>query len=225
MRSVVLALASLFVASCGEGRMLPAASAHTVPGAPATASEEVGGVRVSADGDDWDARPDDLPARLTPVKVRIINHSGAPALIEYERFKLVGAHGRVYKAIPLLPVEENKPLDGEGTIHPVYSASKFFVAPRYHEVYPTLSAWSQPLAREDTSFGARYRLWGDDLPSRAMQRMGLPEGVLADGGEISGFLYFENATKHESRLSFQADIDDEQSGNQLADIAIPFRVR
>ncbi|HVV51305.1 MAG TPA: hypothetical protein VHO06_16670 [Polyangia bacterium] len=219
-------LSALFVvASCGQERMLPAASAHTVPGAPETASEEVGGVRVSADGDDWEARPSDLPDRLTPVKVRIINHSGAPAVIEYERFKLVGSHGRTYQALPLLPAEQATSLRRLGTIDPVYAASNFFVAPRYHGVYPTLSPWAQPLARDDSSFGERYRLWDDGLPTRSMERMGLPEGVLADGGEISGFLYFEDATKHESRLTFHADIDDVKTGDQLADIAIPFRVR
>lgn len=151
MRSLLLA--SLAIASCGAGRMRPAAAAHTVPGAPETAAAEV------------------------------------------------------------------------ETIHPVYAGAKFFVAPRYHGVYPTLSPWAQPLAREDSSFGERDHLWDKDLPSRAMQRMGLPEGGLADGGEISGFVYFENATRHESRLTFRADIDDGQSGDQLAEIAIPFRVQ
>ncbi|HLK90865.1 MAG TPA: hypothetical protein VKZ18_13290 [Polyangia bacterium] len=221
MRLVVLSL--LLVVSCGQGRMLPAASAHDVPGAPEAASQEKAGVRVSADGDDWEARPADLPARLTPVKVRIVNHSGADALIEYERFALVGARGHVYRAIPILPAD-GAATDGVEAIQPVYAASKFYVAPRTHGVYPSLEPWSHPLARDDAGFGARYKLWDSDLPTRAMRRMGLPEGVLADGGEISGFLYFENATRHEKRLTFRADIDDEQTGDQLAEITIPFQV-
>ena len=218
MRPVWLSL--LLVVSCGQGRMLPAASAHGIPGAPEAASQEKGGVRISADGDDWQARPNDLPARLTPVKVRIVNHSGADAVIEYERFELVGAHGHVYRAIPLLPAEG----EGAEAIRPVYAASKFFVAPRYHGAYPSLDPWSHPLARDDAGFDDRYKLWDRDLPTRAMRRMGLPEGVLTDGGEISGFLYFENATRHEKRLTFRADIDDEQTGAELADISIPVRV-
>jgi hypothetical protein len=55
--------------------------------------------------------------------------------------------------------------------------------------------------------------------------MGLPEGVLADGGQISGFLYFENVTRNESRLTFKADIDDVRQGDDVAEIDIPFRVR
>ena len=204
---------------------MPAASAHTVPGAPETAAAEVQGVRVSAEADDWDASPADLSTRLTPVKVRIVNHSGFPARIEYRQFTLVGGHGHVYRAIPVVPLNHETPVDGVGTITPIYAASKFFVAPRYHDVYPTLVPWPHPLARDDASADDRYQGWGDGLPTRAMRRMGLPEGVLADGGEISGFIYFEDATKRESRLTFRAEIDDEQQGDQLAEITIPFRVQ
>lgn len=205
--------------------MLPAASAHTIPGAPEAAADEVQGVRVSAEGDDWSASPTDLSSRLTPVKVRIVNHSGAPARIEYQQFTLVGGHGHVYRAIPIVPLDHQTPVDGAGTIEPIYSAFNFFVAPRYHDVYPTLPAWPHPLARDDVSSNEPNQRWGQGLPTRAMRRMGLPEGVLADGGEISGFLYFEDATKRESRLTFRADINDEQQGDQLAEIKIPFRVQ
>jgi hypothetical protein len=222
---VFLSGLSLTALACGHGRMLPAASAHTIPGAPEAAAAEVEGVRVSAEGDAWDASPMDLPTRLTPVKVRIVNHSGAPARIEYQQFTLVGAHGHVYRAIPIVPLNHESPADGAGTITPIYAASNFFVAPRYHDIYPNLAAWPHPLAREDESSDELYQRWGDGLPTRTMRRMGLPEGVLADGGEISGFIYFEDATKRESRLTFRADIQDEQEGDQLAEIKIPFLVR
>ena len=222
---VFLSVLSLSAVSCAQGRMLPAASAHAIPGAPEAAADEVQGVRVSAEGDDWNAAPADLSTRLTPVKVRIVNHSGVPARIEYQQFTLVGGHGHVYRAIPIVPLDHQPPVDGVGTIEPIYAASNFFVAPRYHDVYPTLAAWPQPLERDEAFSNEQYQRWNDGLPTRAMQRMGLPEGVLADGGEISGFLYFEDATKRESRLTFRADIDDEQHGDQLAEIKIPFRVR
>ena len=215
----------LTVLSCGQGRMLPAASAHTVPGAPQAAAAEVQGIKISAEGDDWDASPVDLATRSTPVKVRIVNHSGAPARIEYQQLTLVGAHGHVYRAIPIVPLEHEAPVNGTGTITPIYAASNFFVAPRYHDIYPTLDAWPHPLARADASSDELYGLWGDDLPSRAMRRLGLPEGVLADSGEISGFIYFENATKRERRLTLRAEFADEQGGDQLAEITIPFVVQ
>jgi hypothetical protein len=217
--TVLLVLAAV---SCGQGRLLPAASAHSIPGAPEAATEEKGGIRVSADGDDWKGPPADLATKLTPVKVRIVNHSGQPAVIEYARFKLIGGHGRVYRALPPVPLDHK--VDEIAAIHPVYAASNFFVAPRYHDVYPTFSPWSRPLERDDDSSAEGEQRWGRDLPTRTIERMGLPEGVVADGGEISGFLYFENAVGHENRLTFRADIYDEQSGDQLAKIEIPFRV-
>jgi hypothetical protein len=222
---VFLSGLSLTVLSCGQGRMLPAASAHTVPGAPEAAASEVQGVRVSAEADDWDASPPDLTTRLTPVKVRIINHSGAPARIEYQQFTLVGSHGHVYRALPIVPLEHEAPVNGTGTITPIYAAVNFFVAPRYHDIYPSLAAWPHPLARPDGSSDELYPRWGSDLPTHAMRRLGLPEGVLADGGEISGFIYFEDATRRERRLTFRADFEDEQNGDQLAEITIPFRVQ
>lgn len=220
---VILSALCLPALSCAHTKMLPAASAHTVAGAPEAAAEEIGGLRVSAEGDDWSANPVDLSSHLTPVKVRIVNHSGAPARIEYAQFTLVGGHGHVYRAIPVVPLEHETPRDGAGTIHPIYAASKFFVAPRYHDLYPTLPAWPRPLERVDTDSGEAR--WAQGLPTHAMERMGLPEGVLDDGGEISGFLYFENATKWESRITFEADIADGRYGDrELAEIEIPFRV-
>jgi hypothetical protein len=83
----------------------------------------------------------------------------------------------------------------------------------------------QPLDRDGDPSAERYQLWGRDLPTRAIRRLGLPEGVLADGGEISGFLYFENATKRERRLTLRADIDGAQDGDRLTKIELPFQVQ
>ena len=195
-----------------------------MPGAPEAAVDESAGVRVSAEGNDWNAAPADLPGRLTPVKVRIVNHSGVPIEILYQQFRFKGTHGRVYQPIPLVPIDHQHPDDAH-PIHPIYSASNFYVGPGLHDVYPSLPAWSTPLPRDDAFYERQYQRWEKDLPTRAMQRMGLPEGVLADGGEISGFLYFENVTRNESRLTFKADIDDVRQGDEVAEIDIPFRVR
>ncbi len=205
--------------------MLPAASAHTVPGAPDAAAAEIQGIRVAAEANDWDAAPADLSTRLTPVKVRIVNHSGLPTRIEYQPFTLVGGHGHVYRAIPVVPLDHEPPMSGAGTITPIYAASNFFVAPRDHDVYPTLPPWPHPLARDDASADQPRQRWERGLPTGPMRRMGLPEGVLADGGEISGFIYFEDATRRERRLTFRADFEEEQHGDQLAEITIPFQVQ
>ena len=57
-----------------------------------------------------------------------------------------------------------------------------------------------------------------------MQRCALPEGVLGDRGEMSGYLYFENATQDEDRLKFKAELDEGHGGDVVATIELPFRV-
>jgi len=204
--------------------MLPSASAQVVPGAPAAAAAADHGVEISADGDDWEGRPANLPERLTPVKVRIVNHSGHPIELLYERFALKGARGHLYRPLPPVPIDHQKPLDATGTVRPIFAASSFYIARRYGDVYPSLPPWSKPLARDQGFAESQYHRWPDDLPTREMQRLGLPEGVLADGGEIAGYLFFEDAIHHEVRLTFAADLDDGDSGTAVAELSIPFRV-
>jgi hypothetical protein len=206
---------------CAEGRLAPASSAHVLPDAPSAAAAEDSGIRVSAEANDWSAAPEDLPERLTPIKVRIINRSGGPVRILYQQFALVGGHGRRYQPLPPAQVGDSS----APAVHPVYAASNFFVAPRLHGVYPTLDPWSAPLARDESFYSRQYQRWEDGLPSRPMRRMALPEGVLADRGEISGFLYFENATRKERRVTFQADLGAPPQGDEITQIEIPFVVR
>jgi hypothetical protein len=55
--------------------------------------------------------------------------------------------------------------------------------------------------------------------------MGLPEGVLGDGGVVSGFLFFDNPLGHEDRLTFEAEFDKSDGQDAVAAVKIPFRVQ
>jgi hypothetical protein len=211
-------------AACGHGRLLPASTAHVVPGAPESAVAEQDGVRVAADADDWRGKPVDLATRLTPVKVRIVNHSGKPIRILYERFALAGAHGRVYRPLPPTMLAEAAGVSHGEAVQPIFASESFFVGPRLHDVYPSLTPWPRPLPRTESFYDRQWRRWKQDLPTTEMRRMGLPEGVLADDGQISGFLYFENATDRERRVVFKADLDDDDDGSEVTSIEIPFQV-
>jgi hypothetical protein len=207
---------------CGHGRMMPAGSAEAVVGAPGFAVAENSGVRIAASGDDWTGRPSDLPSRVTPVRVRIVNHSGRALRILYGDFDLVGAHDRLYRPLPPVPLFHEHPVDAVGTVHPYFAFSRFFVRPAYGDVYPSLPAWATRLQTDDDFYERQFRLWSEDLPTPEIQRFGLPEGVLADGGEMSGFLFFENVTRREHRVELQADFTDDQGGG--TSISIPFRI-
>ena len=52
----------------------------------------------------------------------------------------------------------------------------------------------------------------------------MSEGVLADGGVISGFLYFESPLGHEDRVTFEADLNGTDGQATVAAVKIPFRV-
>jgi hypothetical protein len=210
-------------AGCAQGQLLPAPSAHPIPDVAGAASAEDSGVRVAAEANHWTSAPTDLAERLTPIKVRIVNHSGGPIDILYQQFALVGEHGRRYAPLPPSPVPDAG--EAAAAVHPVFAASSFFVAPRLHGVYPSLEPWKEPLPRDDDFYARQFGRWDKDLPTRPMRRMALPEGVLADGGEISGFLYFENATRRERHVTFHADIDQPPQGDELTQIEIPFVVR
>lgn len=221
MAALVLGLGPL---ACGHDRMLPANTARVIPDAPGFAVVEKDGVRVAASGDDWTARPADLPDRLTPVRVRIINHSGRSLQILYDRFTLAGARGRVYRPLPPVPLFHDRPLDSAGTVRPFFASDSFFVRPAHRDVYPSLPPWPTRLPGDDRLYERQYKLWGQGLPTPEVQRMGLPEGVLSDGGQISGFLFFENATGRESKLLFKADLGEGKGSPLVTSIAIPFRV-
>jgi hypothetical protein len=212
----------LSAASCGHVRVMSGTAAGVVPGAPSAAFAEGDGVRIAADGNDWTARPGDLPEHLTPVKVRIVNHSGKPLVLLYERFSLAGRHGHTYRALPLIPLDAPTSV---GTVLPIYAADRFFVGPRLQEVYPSLLPWSEPLPRNQQLYEREYHRWSENLPTPEMRRMALPEGVLADGGQISGFLYFENATAAEKSFVFTASLQDGEDGTPVTSIEIPFRVQ
>ena len=223
MRAIVIpSFAALLVAGCGHGKLVPAPSATVVPGAPGAAYRIVDGVRCSADVEAWNGRPGALPPRLTPVKVRIVNSSGSSIRVLYQDFALVGENGRKYLPVPVLSIDP----DGDAPrLDPVYASTKFFVAPRFKDVYQALEAWPQPLGRDDDLYQTQYRVWGKDRPSLEVLRMGIPEGVLGDGGVISGFLYFENPLGREDRVTFEAQFAATDGQNTIAAVEIPFRVK
>ncbi len=212
----------LGVAGCGHAHLMPAPSAAVVPGAPGAAFSLASGVRCSADVAGWEGRPDDLPDTVTPVKVRLMNSSGKPLRVLYQEFALVGAEGRRYQPIPVLPLE---PDASSPRLDPIYAASKFFVSARYHDVYQGFDAWPQPLERDDDFYTTQFRRWGDQRPSFSALRKALPEGVLDNGGVISGYLYFETPIRREGAVTFEAELDDDAGQGTIASLKIPFRIQ
>jgi hypothetical protein len=220
-RAVVFTgLTSLVGIGCGHSRLVPAPTAAHVPGAPGAAILAVGGVGCAADAQAWRLGAGDLPDSVMPFKVRVANSSGLPIRIRYQDFALVGAKGHQYLPIPVLPLDP----DGQSTrLDPLEGTTRFFIAPRFHDIYQTVDAWPQPLARDDDLYETQYRRWGR-TPSADIVESGMPEGVLGDGGVITGFLFFERPSG-EDAVTFQAEFDDSDGKSTVALVKIPFRVQ
>ena len=219
---IAAALPLLGICGCSHAGLVPASSAKVIAGAPKAAFQEAAGVRCSADTVAWPDGAPKPPESVVAVKVRVRNESGKPIRLLAADFVLVGKSGQKYRPIPVLP------LGGETLprLNPVYASVKFYVAPRFRAAYPTLEPWSAALERDQALYDRQFERWGKGRPTLQMIRMALPEGVLEDGGLISGFLFFESPLDDEDRVNFQADfLPGDGSGNAVASIEIPFRVR
>lgn len=182
----------------------------------------VDGVRLLARGGAWRGVPTDLGADVTPIEVRIENASGKPIRLLYERFALVARNGRTFHPLPLLPLAAGSAK--VTPVQPTYASDRFFVAPRLRTAYLSLPAWPEPLPRDESLYRFDYGKWGKSLPTAEIIDKGLPEGVLANGGTVTGFLYFDGEARGEHELIFQANVDDSDGQNRVASITIPFRL-
>lgn len=219
---LTIIVAAVVSAGCShQAKFVPARAAKAIVGAESAAVSTVDGVRCSASAGSWPGLPRDLESDLRPMKVRFTNHSGQPIQILYQQFALVSPTGERYRPLPVV-----SPSQSPGDVphlSPVYSSEGFFVAPRLKHVYANLRPWSQPLDRDDAFYKSSFEDWPKELPTRDMARRGLPEGVLEDGGTISGYLYFPSGANQEDRVTFSAHVPNSR-GDTVASIQIPFVV-
>lgn len=218
---VVFSVGVSTLACAHASKLVPDQSTQS-PGTGAAALEVVGGVRFSADGNAWRGFPVNLGSDVTPIEVRIHNHSGKPIRLVYERFALVAENGREFYALPLFPLSGES--DKTKVLSPIYPSEKFFVAQRLRGVYQTLTPWPNPLPRDESLYRQDLKKWDEDLPTLDMLEKGMPEGVLADGGTIRGFLYFDGDARHEHKLVLTADVSESDRERRVALIKIPFRI-
>lgn len=197
---------------------------------------ESAGVRIWAGGR-WDGVPARLGEVITPVKVVIENRSGHPLRISYRDCALVGGTGFRYAALPPFAVRPIGQVDVPRSVvladyHPAapatppvklrYPHRRFHVAPPYVHVYPGLLVWAHLWAWD----AAQHRLWATwpvELPTADMQERALPEGVLQNEGSITGFLYFQRASR-EGAVSLEVTLVDAETGATFGTAALPFTV-
>lgn len=177
-----------------------------------------GGLTLRAEANAWNLAPADLNAYLTPIWVRISNAHAAAIRIAYSDFALTDESGGRYAVI--------SPYNGEvgSFADPARAASSkapFVPSTLSRSDYVTFGETHSTAldAGFESSFapwpyfyygpayyGPNTYCWDERFypapPSEDVIRTGLPQGVLEEGGRISGFLYFQNAGKRETHLTF-----------------------
>jgi hypothetical protein len=232
MRHPLLLLLVCVLAAAGcvtDTNLVPAPGANLLPGPEAAAMAEQDGVRVEASPDVWSGEAP-ISREVTPVRITIDNDGDAPIRIRYADFALQ-APGRVYPALPPFEIEGSvaAPI-GRAPYGPVadpgFGATGFGVAPAYSPIYP-----GYPVVADD--FFAYDPLWYDDwyarwrryeLPTAEMVGLAVPEGTLAPGGQLTGFLYFDDIPADVPRTRFTMEVVNARTGEQLDTIEIPFLV-
>jgi len=223
MLFVLVALVASVGACATEPELLPASGHRSAMGRSSLAVERRSGVTVTADGSVWDSSPENLATELTPLWVTLHNDTGRSLRVQYDEFTLRGASGAIYRALApyVLPASRSRPVfqvqDGG-------DFDKFHVAAYLAPFYPWLPVWNGPLPYGPSISSVAVR---PGLPTDSMLERALPEGVLANGGSVSGFLYFQKVDVRESRATFQAGLQEPtpawQPTRQVAAIDIPFR--
>ena len=235
MRRVSLITATLLVVTACPTVLVPAEGTPRSARDKDYAFTEVGGVRVWASGKEWRYSPEDLTDVLTPIAVTVENRSGFKIRLTTRDFSLVGSSGFRYAALPPLagqaPRSRARSELGPRTVgyHPATAAyrgapapQRFWVAP--HGGWSGYPVWPYGWPWWDDLYYQRWSSsWPRQLPSVDMLQRALPDGVLEEGGRISGFVYFQHL-KSERTADLEFELHDAETGDELGTARVPFDV-
>jgi hypothetical protein len=218
------------LAACATRDLEPAIAETEIEGLDDAAGIVISDVQIIVQPDEW---PEErvVPERVTPVLVELQNRGSRPLRIEYRLFSLSDNRGKNLAALPPFnvystPTEPRVTREGN-RFELVYESERFEVAPYYAEIYRGVRAYDRPFVADQRYYAANYPHWqrtGGELPTRAMQLLALPEGVLKPGGRVAGYLYFEKVPAHTDRVQFNYSLLDARDGRIFAVAALPFVV-
>jgi hypothetical protein len=219
-----------------ETHLQPRPDARSLAGEPSAAVAESAGVRLIADGAAWNGNPSNLERRLTPVEIRLENHSGRALKIRYTDFDLLGESHFQYAA--LAPTSLQEVNDAQPSCVAGYTPGYWSLGlgmgwtwgPHrgWRHAYPWGGPWwPSPYYSPfyDPFYGpAPYVRCEEPLPTQDMMERALPEGTLQNGGTVSGFLYFQGVGERERQVTLQAQLVDADTGERFSQLTIPFQV-
>jgi len=178
---------------------------------------------VEANGK-WSGVPSDLPKFLTPARLTVTNHSGVPILVRYRDFDLRSSTGVTFKALPPFQIRgtatQTVPVTAPG-----FAYSGFAIAPYYAPWYPGFGVWGGPFWYDWPYYSTYYAEWPVSLPTQDMIEQAIPEGVLDNGGEVSGYLYFHKVPSKAESADLYVKLINARTDQQFGVMGIPFLIK
>ena len=205
------------IAAAGLVLFMAGCAAHAGSGGTPAASVTVGGVEVGARANAWRGGPAHLPRLVTPVHVRLANRGSVPVRVDPRTFALAFQDGRLAAMLPA---------DVRGMTPEPASAA---LAQAGAALGPTRARSGAGWALNEPALDPRVdpshepdRTW--ELPSADMLALALPDGVLAPGREVSGFVYFERAPRQAREITLTWPVVD-ATGTPLGVATVPLTLR
>lgn len=111
-------------------------------------------------------------------------------------------------------------------IAPGFAYDHFYYAPYWGYGYDGLGPWPYAWG-PDLGYYHMYYPYMEriHLPTHSMLTKAIPEGVIAPGGYVQGFLYFKKVDPELKNVEFVARLQHAQDGQQFGQINIPFGVK
>jgi hypothetical protein len=216
---------SILSAGCAaESRLEPAPGAVTLGRGNDQVVDQFAGVELIANPDAWRGIPE-VMQEVLPVKVIVRNRHGEPVRVTPRNFALITDQGGRFAA------KEAREFTGDITITaPVpYMGPSFYHHDFYmygpFGYYGGINRGVEPFYY-DPYYYSRYRYYREvPLPTEEMVSGALPELTVPDGGEVSGFIYFDqDDLKDVERASLKMDLV-EPDGDLFGTILLPFVVK
>ena len=232
MKKIILILTLAYAMSACEAEtdVAPAPGVQEAEGIFNAAVSQVDGVNMTVQSDAWTG-PAAISQEVVPLRVEIQNESARPVRVQYDGFALVTPEGERHSALPPYEIEgevtrpvlsrEYDPMEEVGWEYDDYQ-----LAPYYGPIYPDVTTYEDDWYWKPTYYNEYYTYWSErDLPTPEMLMNALPEGVVNAGGNVSGFIYFEEVEEDADRVRFVADLVDAETGSIFGEISIPMTVQ
>jgi hypothetical protein len=217
----------LMTFACEHRQALRPAAGTVRPGElPDAVRQSQHDVRVIAQSRHWPGKADVKDA-ITPMRIIIQNKSQNALQIRYSDFTIIAPNRVSYAAVP--PRQVMGAVKDGVSIRPAFQRTGFYSAPYYGDYYAgsDIPAYGGPFPYDAPYYDTYYQYWQrfEKLPTPEMLARALPEGVIAPGGSLDGYLYFAKIRQeHRTTVTLQVRLRTANDNQPFVSVSMPFIV-